>query len=131
MRILSISIVVALIPFAGCGSKGPALVPLQGVVTDAGTPIADMNVTFSPREEGAASWGVTDAEGKFDLTFIDGRAGCLPGEHIVSIAARNQLAGDGQASRSPRRIVRPREYRRTIEVAAKQEFIEIELSAKK
>ncbi|UUO05371.1 carboxypeptidase-like regulatory domain-containing protein [Blastopirellula sp. J2-11] len=131
MKMRSLLLVLSLVALVGCGAKGPALAPLQGLITDDGTPIAGMNVTFSPQQDGAASWGITDAEGKFTLHYIDGREGVLPGEHLVSISGGDSLAGDGQSTRAPRRVKRPREYRRTMEVAVDQDFVEIDLSAKK
>ncbi|TWT30617.1 carboxypeptidase-like regulatory domain-containing protein [Blastopirellula retiformator] len=115
----------------GCGAKGPKLAPLEGLVTNNGTPMAGMNVTFSPQKDGAASWGITDADGKFSLNYIDGRQGVLPGEHLVSISGGDPLAGDGTSSRASRRAKRPREFRQVFEVAADQTFVEIDLAAKK
>ncbi|EAQ80104.1 carboxypeptidase-like regulatory domain-containing protein [Blastopirellula marina] len=131
MKMRSLLLLLSFAALVGCGAKGPVLAPLQGLVTDDGNPAAGMNVTFSPQQDGAASWGITDSEGKFTLNYIDGREGVLPGEHIVSITGGNPLVGDGQSARAPRRVKRPREYRRTMEVAVDQDFVEIDLAAKK
>jgi hypothetical protein len=62
----------------GCqqSAKGPPLVPVEGVVTLDGKPLAGANVMLIPRGEtrgDKAFYGKTNASGKFVATSADGR----------------------------------------------------------
>lgn len=82
----------------GC-SKAPKLptVPVSGVVTYNGTPLANAQVAFIPKGGGEAknANGLTDAEGKFTLqTFIGGStqaSGAIPGDYIVTVSKYEAL----------------------------------------
>jgi len=71
---------------AGCGGRAsvPDLVPVHGVVTLDGLPLADAMVEFRP-ELGRSSSGRTDANGKYQLRYTADIAGALPGRHTVMI----------------------------------------------
>ena len=73
---------------AGCDSGTgdlPELVPVSGAVTLDGAPAAGVNVTFIPigSTAGGASYGATDAGGKYELKSNDGRPGAAVGEFKV------------------------------------------------
>lgn len=78
---------------AGC-NRGPSLsgtVSVSGTVTYNGTPLAGANVGFIPKDpEGKAASGLTDADGKFQLsTYLAGStqaSGALPGDYEVSVS---------------------------------------------
>ena len=75
----------------GCESPtdGPPLVPVEGVVTLDGQPLAGAVVTLIPKGEtrGQASHGRTDATGKFTVTSSDGkRVGATVGSYQVVIS---------------------------------------------
>ena len=78
-----------LLPLAGCGGGSnadlPDLVPVSGTVTLDGAPAAGINVTFIPigSTAGGASYGTTDASGKYELKSNDGRPGAVAGEFKV------------------------------------------------
>lgn len=74
---------------AGCREKGPPLVPVTGSVTEGGKPLAEALVMFIP-ENGSPSGAKTDAQGRFDLRFGDGRRGALSGRHTVNISLPNK-----------------------------------------
>lgn len=68
----------------GCGGNQAAnTVLVSGVVTYRGKPLADANVVFMPRS-GPPATGVTNGEGKFELTTLD-QAGAVVGAHQVTI----------------------------------------------
>ncbi len=73
----------------GCpgGADGdlPDLVPVTGTVTLDGEPVEGVNVTFIPTgtTPGGASYGATDASGKYELKSNDGRTGATAGEFKV------------------------------------------------
>lgn len=69
----------------GCGgTSGPQLSHVSGTVTQDGEPLAGADVMFVP-EQGAPSSGKTDAGGRFELKFADGRPGAVPGKHMVLV----------------------------------------------
>ena len=72
---------------AGCNRGGLHLVPVDGVVTLDGKPVADAGVLFSPADPkmGPPASGTTDADGKFTLA-TNNRSGAAVGDHAVVIA---------------------------------------------
>lgn len=70
----------------GCGgAKEVGLVTVEGVVTLNGAPLPDANVVFRPTK-GRPSIGKTDEKGRYQLAYLEGRPGALPGAHQVSIS---------------------------------------------
>lgn len=67
----------------GCGSSGPELAPVTGVVTSEGKPLAGVMVEFFP-EEGVTSTGLTDSEGRYSLKYND-EEGAVVGNHKVQL----------------------------------------------
>ena len=71
--VLGISFIVFL---TGCGSGGPSVTAVTGVVTLDGKPLGDAVVTFSPTDEsGVGAAGKTQADG----TFVLNATGAAPG----------------------------------------------------
>lgn len=94
-----------LLMMTGCGSSDfkPKLAAVKGVVTMNDKPLPAVTVTFEPQLAGSdtkgmiggASTGVTDAEGKYELVYNDGRTkGAVVGEHLVRIVS---ASGGGPA----------------------------------
>lgn len=75
----------ALIVLLGCvGCKSDStIVPVKGVVTRNGQPVKFVFLTFCPEEEGVASRGMTDAEGRFELNYDKDTKGARVGKHKV------------------------------------------------
>ena len=73
----------------GCGGGGPNDLPELGTVTGKvklnGVPQKDLRVQFYPEGGGASAVGVTDATGKYSLTYGAGNLGAKIGPNIVSI----------------------------------------------
>ncbi|WP_145261422.1 DUF4198 domain-containing protein [Calycomorphotria hydatis] len=77
----------------GCGTDGPERVPLSGVVTYKGEPLAGASVTFQPlatgktTAPGIASMGTTDQDGRFSLRTInrENTPGAVPGPNAITI----------------------------------------------
>ncbi len=73
---------------AGCGSEYP-VAPVSGEITLNGAPLAGARVGFEPMREGddleagPGSYGVTDEQGRYQLTALDGRPGAVVGNHRV------------------------------------------------
>ncbi len=77
---------------AGCGRESQSLVPVAGVVTLDGEPLAGARVSFEPRRQGEqinagpSSFGQTDEQGRFVLSTLSGAEGAVPGEHNVIVS---------------------------------------------
>lgn len=76
----------------GCGgSDGPVLGRVSGRVTLDGQPLEMATVEFVPEmPEGSSSSGVTDASGRYELMYLEGRRGSLPGKYVVRITTWRQ-----------------------------------------
>ena len=82
---------------AACGCGGSRTVPVSGQVKLDGQPLADAHVTFRPGSKelypGPASYGKTDAEGRFVLRTVDGHDGAVVGPHKVRISVPVKVQG--------------------------------------
>jgi hypothetical protein len=106
---------VGLFAFAGCGERGKTFVPVSGVVTLDGKPLAGGNVVFQPVAPagstiaGKGSAAVCDESGRFHLETIDGKKGAVVGDHQVRIYGprkRPQRSNvDGEQPQGPVDIV--------------------------
>jgi hypothetical protein len=98
---------VVLVSTLGCSHEGPKIVPVSGVVTLNGKPLAGATVTFSPIAKpgevnaGDGSSGKTNADGEYTLTTSRGVPGAQVGKHRVGISALSQQAGSSD-ERPPR-----------------------------
>ncbi len=72
-----------LLPCIGCAPGDIGLV--EGTVTADGQPVPNAMVTFFPRPDGRASAGLTDEDGRYELTYTRGQMGAKVGEHKVTI----------------------------------------------
>jgi hypothetical protein len=95
--ILAICVVLLI---AGCG-KGPSVAtyPVTGRVIYHDAPVAGATVSYLPDDNSAPrAVGVTDAEGRFDLTtFVSSRerlAGAMSGKYRVTIVKQSTPAWD-------------------------------------
>lgn len=71
----------------GCGNAGgPPLFSVTGKLTKGGKPMAGVNVTFSPVNNGPSSTGRTNDEGRFVLVSQNGKAGAVAGKHKVVLS---------------------------------------------
>ncbi|HIF01436.1 MAG TPA: carboxypeptidase regulatory-like domain-containing protein [Fuerstia sp.] len=74
---------------AGCGSDGPELCTVVGIVTMDGQPVPNAFVVFTPQGPGRPSEMKTDAEGRFELQYTEDRAGALVGKHDVTVSTED------------------------------------------
>ncbi|MBI3468548.1 MAG: carboxypeptidase regulatory-like domain-containing protein [Planctomycetes bacterium] len=81
-----------LLLLAGCGDKASSsgTIPVTGLVTYQGKPVAEANVVFQSPERG--SFAMTDAEGCFELQTFETGDGALPGEYKVMISKLHIVA---------------------------------------
>ena len=79
---------VCLLFLAGCGKGGPVL-PVNGVVTLDGNPVANATVRFYP-DEGtdptSSGYAQTGTDGKFVITSGKGEKGLVPGKYKVTVS---------------------------------------------
>ncbi len=59
-----------------------------------GSPLVGVVVSFAPKT-GRTSSGVTDAKGKYELTYAHGTKGAQVGEHTVHISSQGGEGGGG------------------------------------
>lgn len=74
---------------AGCGGDGLSRVPIKGLVTNQGTPLAGVSVQFFPAAgtPGEGAMGVADAEGKFEvISSRNDDSGVPPGKYTVRVS---------------------------------------------
>jgi hypothetical protein len=121
MRHLLSLLLVSTFLLAGCGPKGPTIIPVTGTVTLDGAPVAGASVMFKPIGEGAGNpaMGETDSQGKFRLTtqLDKPRDGALEGEHAVTVngvrtvgATANPDGTSGDVSQVKEEWFVPRKY---------------------
>jgi hypothetical protein len=74
-----------LLPLAGCGNGDrPPMGQVQGVVRFKGKPLASADIVFRP-VKGRVSYGTTDANGHYELTYLREDRGAVVGTHTVQI----------------------------------------------
>lgn len=99
---LHLMLALLLASLVGC-SGGPKPLPVSGVVTLDGQPVADAGVMFFPAESGPVASGTTDANGKFQLKTTN-TLGVLPGEYRVAITKKEESGPSTFGVVDPRRI---------------------------
>lgn len=127
---LALAISVMLLSLPGCSGQSdqPDLGQVQGTITLDGQPLSGVAVVFQP-ESGRPARGLTDAEGKYELTYIRQTRGAKTGLNRVEIAPSEEAdeledtAADAD-SVSPKRLARsgkplvPARYNRRSELQA-------------
>lgn len=110
-------LVLPLVLAAGCAEQsGPATVAATGSVTYQGQPVEGANVTLLPADPSGSlrgAQGVTDAEGRFELTTYTGevgkfKPGAMPGEYHVTVN-KLDLTGPNTTGRPPENLL-PAKY---------------------
>lgn len=86
----------------GCGEsvETPDTFPVSGAVTYNGDPVVGARVAFQAEGAPRVAEGVTNAEGKFQLTTFELNDGAVPGEHkitVTKVEGESQPAGDMEA----------------------------------
>jgi len=79
---------VALVVFVGCSTRPadqPEIAPVAGRVTMDGQPLASVSVVFES-ERGVLSFGNTDADGRYKLSYIRSAKGAGLGKNTVRIS---------------------------------------------
>ena len=79
---------LAVLTVVGCGSSGPATVPVTGTILLDGNPVEGATVMFIPTEGGRMATGTTDASGQFTLTTFEKGDGAIIGSNKVAVSLR-------------------------------------------
>jgi hypothetical protein len=109
-------VVAVLVTVVGCGDGRFKIVPVSGVVTINGEPVADAHINFEPRttaEDGLAgvgSYGDTDSEGRFVLQTLDNEAGAVVASHRVMIRTFVGEGGPDGSTKVIRKELLPKKY---------------------
>jgi len=85
-RLACIGLLISCVWFwlcAGCQSDGS--VSVEGTVTLDGQPLAEATVQFIS-ETGTTAGAVTDKNGRYVLTYVEGKRGVPPGKYKVRIS---------------------------------------------
>lgn len=119
------------------------MVPVTGIVTLDGVPVADAGVMFAPTSAGRPAQGTTDATGKFQLTTEQPGDGAMEGEYEVTVtgvrtigAAVNPDGTSGDPSQYREEWFLPQKYARRDTSGLRQTVakgmapIDLKLSAK-
>jgi hypothetical protein len=80
-----VALTVIAVAVAGCGYRRPARVPVEGVVTLDGRPLAGAAVMLVPEAGGRAGLGGTDKEGRFTISTYGAGDGAVFGPHRVVV----------------------------------------------
>lgn len=75
----------SLAALAGCGDYAPPLTDVTGTLTYDGKPVPGMTISFLPAN-GRPSWGITDEQGRYRLSWDADHPGAEVGTHRVVIA---------------------------------------------
>ena len=92
----------------------PDLGPVIGTVTLDGKPLGEVTVMFQP-ENGRASIGKTNAEGKYELVFTEVAKGAKVGPHHVSFSQEIPEDDIRATMRPPRHLSRSFDVEVTFE----------------
>ncbi len=118
---------------SACSAKPddrPELGAVTGIVTLDGNPLEGVLVQFSP-SEGRGSQSLTDAEGKYELTYVYPVMGAKVGQHKVTI--QPPAADDSDPEAPEVKEIVPAKYRKdsilTAEVKAGGNEINYELKS--
>jgi len=88
MKALWAIALLSITPFCfGCGGQQlPPVGEVTGRITMDGNALAGASIAFVP-ESGRTSFAMTDADGRYELTYLDDVKGALVGRHRVIITS--------------------------------------------
>ncbi|MEW4453179.1 carboxypeptidase-like regulatory domain-containing protein [Bremerella sp. JC817] len=113
---LVVALSVMLLTLPGCGgpSDQPELGQVTGTVTFDGAPLSGIVVVFQP-DDGRPARGRTDADGKYELTYIRSTRGTKIGHNRVEIAPSEEDAdeepSEAEADPDGRAPTRPKKFK--------------------
>lgn len=116
---------------AGCsGSNYPPLGKVHGMVTLDGKPLADVMVNFQPVAPGRSSVGITNGEGRYELSFTESAAGAVVGAHDVTFSQDPDVVASQQPMNAPLKTPSYLAQKFSVDVQAGSNEFDFELSRK-
>ena len=90
----------AIVILSGCGGD-PNVATVSGLVTLDGEPLDRVSVLFQPEKGGRPSFGVTDEQGRYKLTYSRTQKGASVGSCIVKVTKLSDVGDDdGKAGKN-------------------------------
>lgn len=124
--VASAALVAVLGALTGCGSGGPKIVPVSGVVLIDGQPLAYGHIQVLPTGWRPAS-GRIGADGRFTLTTTTNGDGCAVGTHTVVILAGESLNPDTMKWHAPQKYSDSKTSGLTVTITQATDDLKIEL----
>lgn len=85
--LLALTLGVFILPGCGGDSDVPELMPVTGVITFDGAPLAGADILFTPTSgQGRPASAVTSESGEYTLSFSSRNAGAMLGAHSVTVS---------------------------------------------
>jgi hypothetical protein len=114
-RIPSLLAIAAMALLAGC-AKSDARYPVYGQVLSGDKPVAEAMIVFHPQFETPPGQpkplGITDAEGKFQLTTLQANDGASPGDYRITVELRQERPSGEEITRDGPNLL-PGKYARS------------------
>ncbi|NLF70533.1 MAG: carboxypeptidase regulatory-like domain-containing protein [Candidatus Anammoximicrobium sp.] len=87
-KMMGVLLLTAISGLVGCGTRSgiEGTIGASGTVTYQGQPVEGATVVFSPEGPGRAASGLTDANGRFELTTLMASDGVLAGKYQVAVS---------------------------------------------
>ena len=127
-----ILLVFILCLFGGCGDGRAKRVPISGVVTVDGTPLAFGSVTFLPEsvqsEASRAGGGSLNENGEFKISSFTPNDGLMPGKYSVMILALEPISETSQRWHAPKKYSSVETSGLTIDITEKTDNVAFDLS---
>jgi hypothetical protein len=89
----AVALALSFLVIVGC-SDGPRLVPVKGIATRGGKPVASLSITFFPADNSKPSTARTDDSGHFEMVHDRQAKGVVPGPNKVVVAFRPRDAAE-------------------------------------
>lgn len=118
----------AVLALAGCGGGGPKIVPVSGVVTLDGQPLAYGHVQVLPAGWRPAS-GKLDGNGRFTLTTTTPNDGCPIGTHPAVVLAGESVTPDTMKWHAPSKYADVATSQLTVTITGPTDDLKIELKS--
>ena len=116
---------------AGCGDGKGKRIPVSGVVTVQGQPLAHGSVTFMPVNKGdgfRAGGGSLNENGEFQISSFTPNDGLLVGKHTVMVSGIEPLSETGQRWHAPKKYANLNESGLVVEISSDTDKLTFDLT---
>lgn len=122
-----VAVCLAAFVAVGCGDGRPACVAASGKVIIDGKPLTSGAVRFTP-QQGRQATGEIQTDGTFSLSTFEPNDGVVPGTHVVTVHAREDLSGTQVRWNAPKKYQDPVQSGLTQTIDAPTNAIVIQLT---